>query len=147
MDARWLDRCWPLTRYARVWEFNTCANAYFYVAYESCSRRYRRVQACQAQGDKGSSSSRCQQQLSTPRRVGRETYIGSYNRSRRSYHLSVCGVPTTRGPSCTLGSKCARRRNCFIASRWCGHCKTCRTRGSRWIGSMFMVFVVIWISN
>jgi hypothetical protein len=137
MDARWLDRCWPLTKYVQFWDINRCANAYFYIAHEPRSRRYRRVQTRQAQGDKSCSCSRRQQQLSPSRRVGREAYIGSYYRSRRSYHLSLGRVSTTSGSICASRSKCTRRRS-YISSCRCRNCTTCWTRSSCWIGGMFM---------
>lgn len=137
MDARWLDRCWPLTKYVQYWDINKCANAYSYIAHEPRSRRYRRVQTRQAQGDKSCSCSRCKQQLSPSRRVGREAYIGSYYRSRRSYYLSLSRVSTTGGSICAFRSKCTRRRS-YISGCRCGNCTTCWTRSSCWIGGMFM---------
>jgi hypothetical protein len=139
MDARWLDRCWPLTKYVHSSNFYMWANVYLYIAHEPSARRYRGVQTRQTQGGKGISSSRRKQQLSSTRRVGREAYIGSDNRPRRSYYLSLRRISSARGSICTFGSKCARRRNCFISRCWCGYCKTCWTRSACWISGMFMV--------
>lgn len=125
--------CWQLT------------NAYSSTAHEPRPRRYRRVQTRQAQGDKGISSSRRKQQLSTTRRVGREAYIRSDNCSRRSYYLPLSRVSTARGPICTVGSKCARGRSCFVSRCRCGNCTPCWTRSTCWIGGMSMFSTYFWI--
>jgi hypothetical protein len=106
------------------------------IAYESRSRRHRRVQTRQAQGREIKCCSRRKQQLSTPRRIRREAYIGSYNHSRRPYHFPFRRISPASRSCCPTGSQCARW-NFFDSYCWCWYCSSGWKRGCGWFSSKF----------